>query len=172
MSVRERKDQAFILKVLETLVRNGLNFNQTAKETKIPRSTIRVWAKKEGIASGSSIPREMKEAISDKKKVSEEVNTALKVRRDMPFNERERQFELDVFEAKELMIQQIKACIPRTWDVERIARSMKLLDEIIKCPPPGEDGDNKTNNLNQLIFNFTNVINEQLKYMDYEPTDG
>jgi hypothetical protein len=65
---------------------------------------------------------------------------------------------------KEMAAQQIKAVIPITFDIERIARSIKFLDEIVKADPELPKGGNNT-------VNFIQLITEQLKFMDHEPTE-
>jgi transposase-like protein len=162
MAGKKHLSQQKIDSILHALVANGLNYVRTAREEKVNRTSLIRWAREAGIAGGSTIPKGTKSRIGEKKNLTK--RTKQLATREGTIEERTIQFENDVMDIKEMAAQQIKAVIPITFDIERIARSIKFLDEIVKADPELPKGGNNT-------VNFIQLITEQLKFMDHEPTE-
>lgn len=153
-----------IKSVLSILVANGLNYILTANECNVPRTSLRRWAREAGLAAGETIPRFVKQRITQNKKVNSEIEAILTKKRDGSEKERYDMLRMDLLEVKELALARIKCRIPFTDDIERIARSLAYLEQAMKTSPDGL-ADPVTNN------NYLQIVIEQLKLMDHEPTD-
>lgn len=153
-------DQKTITKVLNLLIANGLNYNKTSREANIPRTTLQRWAAKAGIANGYTVPLETKKALARQS----DVNTELEEYKieELPPEERERQYQEDLILAKEKLLKQLIASIPRFWHIEIIAKTMKILKELSDDPGKPIDGEGGT-------VNYIEIIQNQLKFMEHEP---
>ena len=155
----QRKDEQTIMAVLNILVSNNLNYMKTARECNVERTTIFRWAKKHGI------DRNIKKEVRFVKEKEKEITPFVTFKQhEKSLDARRKQFELSAFSAKEKMLEQLIVSIKETKDIEKIARSMKLLEDIT-----GETitVSGTTNN----TANFIQVVTDQLKLMNHEPTD-
>jgi hypothetical protein len=157
-----RFDQETINKVLSLLIANGLNYNKTSREANIPRTTLQRWAAKAGLANGYSVPLETKKALARQKDVNNEVEDY--VVEDLSLEERERLYQEDLLLAKEKLIKQLIASIPRFWHIESIARTMKILKEL------SDEDPNKPINGEVGTVNYIEIIQNQLKFMKHGPS--
>jgi hypothetical protein len=162
------KDPRIIEGILKILILNNYNLGKTARETGVCRDTLRRWVKK-GMIKNVVVD----EKTCDKIQVpviipsqQDHNNMQLLIKKpdiiviDFEMLDRIKKVQLS-------LITQIEAKIPEQRDVEKIAKTMKLLYDISTgVVPAGEEGGSAITN------NYYQIIMKQIKEMQHEPTDN
>jgi hypothetical protein len=133
--------QAVIAKTLVCLKKNNYNYNKTASETGFHRTTIKRWYEKEGVAvlnknSFQDVIKDVDEDLEKKK---------IRISRK-------------ALELKEDIIDRMSEVLPSSKDIEGLARSLKILDDVEK-----DKGNNPKAEVVNNSLTFIQHIEQQIK---------
>jgi hypothetical protein len=150
MKIEQKKyTQKVKLSTLRLLEKNDFNYLKTEKLTGVSRSTIKKWKAQFGseVFTGKS-PAEV---------ALKEVDTLMK-RNDVVIIKK-------YYFIRKQILDRIMELVPTESKLDPLVSTLKSITEEITIM----DGMDK--NGNNTPTNYIQLINEQLKYMDHEPTD-
>jgi hypothetical protein len=133
--------QVDIAKTLVCLKKNNFNYNKTASETGFHRTTIKRWFEKDGVA------------VLNKNSIQDVIRDA-----DEDLEKKKIRITKKALDLKEDIIDRMSEVLPNSKDIEGLARSLKILDDLEKDKENKPKADVVNNSLT-----FIQHIEQQIK---------